>query len=319
MQDAASFSFLGLTIYNYGLCLLLGFALGVLALWFVSRGQPKERLAAAWTALLSLPLGLLCARVFWALLEPNFKPVLTFKNALDLSTGGMALFGALLGAVLAACLGARIARVKPLKALDQLAVAVFAFLIPARLGEGFTTLGVSRPLTTDLIINSFLARRDEYDAYLRTYLLEAAIALVILILLLRKVHQAQKTGTVFLTGCLLFGISQTLMESLRYDGHLRYSFIGVQQVLAATLFSVTLMVLAVRQLKNAQHARTLPLVTLVLVPLLLGAIVGVEFLIDRSQMGKLFSYGLYLLVLVVPLALGTTLLHREDHLGKTSD
>lgn len=319
MQETSPLPFLGLHLHPYGLCLLAGFLIAVLLLLSLTRGKPQQRLAAGWTALLSLPLALLFSRVFWSLLEPNFKPLLSLHNVLDLSTGGFALYGALLGACLAALLAARLAKIKPLAALDMLSVALCGFLIPARLGEGLTTLGVSRPLTTDLVINSFLAKRDEYDAYLRTYLLEAALALLLLVILYAAYHQAKKSGTVFLRGGLLFGVSQTLMESLRYDGHLRYSFIGVQQVLSAALFSAVLILLAVRQWRARPGSRALPLITLLALPLVLGAIVGVEFLIDRSQLGKIISYGLYLLVLAIPLALGMTLIRREDRLGQATD
>ncbi len=108
-----------------------------------------------------------------------------------------------------------------------------AFLIPARLGEGYTMLGLSRPLTLDALANSFLARQESYGKFLRTYLLEAAVALALLVVLVRALRQKKKDGHVFLLGCLLYGITQTLMESLRLDGHLRFSFVGLQQVLSA--------------------------------------------------------------------------------------
>lgn len=315
-EDARAFSVLGTPLYLYGLFVMLGAMAYLLVLYFRNYQDGKERLAAACTGLFSLILGFVFSRLMFVLLQPDYKPFLNLKNILDVTTGGFAMFGALLGAILAALLGAKAAGSDARKLLDSVAVAIPAFLFFARLGEGFTALGISRPLTTDWLANSFLAMRDEYDAYLRTYLLEAAIALILLMVLSRFAAKTKKPGRVFVLFCLLFGLTQTLMESLRYDGHLRYSFIGVQQVLSAVLFSLTLIWLAVRLLKHGQGSKALPVISLVLLPLILLAIVGVEFLVDRSEMGKLFSYGLYLPALVLPAVLGILMLRQEVQLGQ---
>lgn len=318
-EDTLSFTSQGAGIYAYGLSVMLGCWLAMLALLLLCRKSPKEKLAAAWTAFLSLPLGFLVARLVYGLLDPVFQPFLSLRNLLTVTTGGFSMFGALLGAFIAGLLAARIAGVKPLYLLDRLALALLAFLVPSRLGEGFTALGISRPLTTPWLAGSFLALQDQFDAYLRTYLLEAAIAALLFFCLLRVLRGGLWDGAVLTRFCLLFGLSQTLMESLRYDGHLRYSFIGVQQVLAAALFSLALVYIAVRALKQGRGLKALPIFALALLPVILGAIVGIEFLIDRSELGKLFSYLLYILALAIPGTLGILMLKREESLGQRAD
>lgn len=310
-EDAQAFTFLGTTVYAYGLMVMLGLWLAIALLVFLTQNSPKERYAAALTAVIAIPLGFVSARLMYALLDPNFQPLLTLANVLDVTSGGLSMFGALLGAVLAALIAANVSGVPGWRMLDLLSPALLIFLVPTRLGEGYTALGVSRPLTTDWVASSFLARQDDFDAYLRTYLLEAIIAAILLMVILRYLHKKHRDGKAFALFCLLFGITQTLMESLRYDGHMRYSFIGVQQVLAVTLFGVTLIVLAVRLLKHSS-GKLLPILGLAAVPFSVLAGVGVEFLIDRSEMGKIISYSLYLLVLVIPAALGILMLKRED-------
>ncbi len=318
-EGALSFPLFGVQVYAYGLMVMIGCWLGFAVILFLSRGRENERKAASLTALLSLPLGILLSRALYCLGDPSFAPLMNLKNALDVTTGGFSMYGALVGAVLAALTASRFSGVKPARTLDLLSPALAAFLIPARLGEGFTTLGVSRPLTTQWLSDSFLAMRDEYDAYLRTYLLEAFIALVILLVLLRILSGKPKNGRVFTLGCLLYGVTQTLMESLRYDGHLRHSFIGVQQVLSAALFSGVIILLAARLLRHQAGLKALPLLSLILLPLILGGIIGAEFMVDRSALGKLFSYALYLLILAFPLALGILLHQKEDRIEQKTD
>ncbi|MDD4079850.1 MAG: prolipoprotein diacylglyceryl transferase [Eubacteriales bacterium] len=307
--DTLAFPFLGTEIYAYGLCLLAGTFLGLGILYRLSR---KRNLmpAAALTGFLALPLGLILARLLFVFGDPIFRPYLSFANIFNLRTGGFAMYGALAGAVLGALFSARANRVKAARVLDILAPALMAFLIPARLGEGFTVLGISRPLTTPWIAGSFLARREPFEAYLRTYALEAFVALVLLIILLFALKRYRRPGNVFLMGCLLYSITQTLMESLRFDGHLRLSFVGIQQVLSAVLFSAALIVLAVRALKKP-GGKALPVLSLILLPLIIAGAIAVEFMIDRSPIGKLPAYGLYLLLLAIPLGLGMLLFRRE--------
>lgn len=111
----------------------------------------------------------------------------------------------------------------------------------------------------------------------------------------------------------MFGLSQCLFESLRYDGHLRYSFIGLQQVLSVTLFVLALVALAVRLLKQ-NKSRGLAIFTLCSLPVVLSAILGIEFMIDRSQLSKWLSYSLYVLVLLIPLVLGLMMRKRSGYI-----
>ena len=313
-EDAVSLPVFGTRIYAYGLTLMLGCWLAIILLWRLSSRQERLVRAAAFTSLFALPLGFALARVMYCLLDPVFRPILTLSNLLNVHTGGFAMYGALTGAVLAALIGARLGNAGKMRMLDLLSPALAVFLVPARLGEGFTTLGISRPLTTSWLTDSFLASRDTYDSYLRTYLLEAATALILAVFLTRMLRQNKKEGLVFSSFCLLYGITQTLMESLRYDGHLRYGFIGVQQVLSAALFGLTLIALAVRALRG-KGGKRLPILALVALPLVLAALVGVEFLIDRSEQGKLFSYSLYLPLLALPAVMGMRLIKLEESLG----
>lgn len=318
-EDAASLSLAGFETYAYGFALMLGCWAGLGLLYLLAKKDARTFKAAALSGLMALPLGLILSRLLYCLADPGFAPFISLSNILDISSGGFAMYGAISGAVLAAIAGAKLGGVNPKRMLDLTAPALAAFLIPARLGEGFTALGISRPLTTQWLADSFLALRDEYDAYLRTYLLEAAIAALLLIILLKRLRKKSWQGSTFMLGCLLYGVTQTLMESLRFDGHMRYSFIGIQQILSAALFSATLIVLAVRLLKKNRKGNWLPILSLALLPLVLGALIGVEFLVDRSGLGKLFSYALYLAVLAVPAVFGILMLKREEHFGQGID
>ena len=309
--QSATFVILGQTVYIYGLFLSVACLLaGSLLLLKTRKTTSRQKNAAALTCLLSPMLGLFFARLVYVAAEVNFAPFLSFQNAVNLRLGGLSMYGALIGAVLGAVISARLGGLKKAEWLDMITPSLFLFIAVARLGEQYTTLGISRPLVTGVLDHTFLAVRDEFDAYLRTYLLENAAAIILCAACFVYNKKQRRAGDVFLFGALLFGASQTLFESLRFDAHIRFSFIGLHQVLSAALFSGVLIFLAIRLIKQKTHQR-LAIISLSLILPVLGAIIGIEFMIDRSQVNKWLSYAIYAAVLLIPCCLGLSMLKRE--------
>ena len=309
--QAATFVILGQSVYIYGLFLSVACLLaGSLLLLKTRKTTSRQKNAAALTCLLSPMLGLFFARLVYVAAEVNFAPFLSFQNAVNLRLGGLSMYGALIGAVLGALISARLGGLKKAEWLDMITPSLFLFIAVARLGEQYTTLGISRPLVTGVLDHTFLAVRDEFDAYLRTYLLENAAAIILCAACFVYNKKQRRAGDVFLFGALLFGASQTLFESLRFDAHIRFSFIGLHQVLSAALFSGVLIFLAIRLIKQKTHQR-LAIISLSLILPVLGAIIGIEFMIDRSQVNKWLSYAIYAAVLLIPCCLGLSMLKRE--------
>lgn len=309
--QAATFVILGQSVYIYGLFLSVACLLaGSLLLLKTRKTTSRQKNAAALTCLLSPMLGLFFARLVYVAAEVNFAPFLSFQNAVNLRLGGLSMYGALIGAVLGSLISARLGGLKKAEWLDMITPSLFLFIAVARLGEQYTTLGISRPLVTGVLDHTFLAVRDEFDAYLRTYLLENAAAIILCAACFVYNKKQRRAGDVFLFGALLFGASQTLFESLRFDAHIRFSFVGLHQVLSAALFSGVLIFLAIRLIKQKTHQR-LAIISLSLILPLLGAIIGIEFMIDRSQVNKWLSYAIYAAVLLIPCCLGLSMLKRE--------
>ncbi len=310
---ASSFTFLGIMIYRYGLYLMLG-TLFALTVFLTTAGRravyDKALAASAWM----LPLALIFSRLLYCLTDSSFGAIASFRNVFRLTTGGLSMFGALLGMMLAIRIAAGRQKEAFSKLLDCFAPAVMWFIFFERLGERFTALGISRPLVTGLLDRTFLAFHDTYDVYLKTWLLEAAAALILFAVLYRLLRAAHRDGDVFLTGMLLFGATQILFESLRYDSHMRFGFTGLQQVLSAVLYGVAIIQMSLKA-KKARPASILPAVTLVLLAVAVLGALGIEFLIDRSSIDKALLYALYALLLAVPASLAYTQYKRSKFHG----
>ena len=299
MDEIITVSLLGLDISAYGLWVALGAACAAALSALLCRLKKLPAGTAPLFTALAVPLGLICARLLFCLLDFSFHSVFSLRAALMFWGGGYSMVGALLGAALAAFLTARIQGVHPLDALDTLFPAFMLFVACERLGEGCTELlGRSRPLTWTALENSFLVTNDGYEIYLNTYLPEAVTAVVLCLLLARLLRKNTHRGWVLLTGMLLLGSTQILWESLRFDNHMRYSFISMQMVLYACMLAVPLILFAARCGKKSAIAAVILLVAAVL------GVVWIEIMIDRSAISNLILYALYVLLLAVLIAAG---------------
>ena len=174
---------------------------------------------------------------------------------------------------------------------------MFVFIFFARLGEGSTELlGRSRSMTFDA--NNFLFFNDGYSTYLNTYILEAFCAAILFVVILFILWRERRPGDVLLTGMLLFGCTQVLWESLRFDSHMRFSFISMQMGIAALLFAVPLVIFAARCGRKAVIA------AVIVIALVVGGVVGIELMIDRTDVSNVLLYAAYVILLSVPAALG---------------
>lgn len=306
-EESKSFTLFGLTGFYYGLFVMLGAAVALALFAALCRKERMKAGTAALYGVLALPMGLICSRVLFCLLDFRFNGMITLRAMLSFWGGGYSMVGALAGAVLAALLTARIQKTGMLALLDLLTPALLLFMVFARLGEGYTELlGRSRTLTHEELATSFLAFNDGYDGYLKTYLLEAITAAILAGAMLAYLRAKPRAGHVLFTGMLLLGCTQVLWESLRFDSHMRYSFISMQQILFACMFAAPLVIYGIRCGKKQLW------LAIGACAAVAGIVVGLEFMIDRSGVDNLIIYALYVLTLCVPAALGICLRKRSD-------
>lgn len=307
-DEAEKITLAGVTVYAYGLFVCLGAACALIALWALSRKKQCAPGTAALTGALAVTLGFIGARALFCLLDGALGTAFPLRAYFLATGGGYSMLGALAGAGLGALLAARLTRQSPLRLLDCLAAALPLFIFFARLGERFVPdFGISRPLVGALLQNTFLCVTGEYDSYLATYYLEAAAAAVLFIVLLLDLRASRRAGNTFLLFLLLFGASQTLLESLRFDQHMRIAFVGLQQVLSMALLGGALIALC----RRAGRRRGLFWAAVCSIPLTVALGVGLEFMIDRTNISRYLLYLVYILVLAAPVCLGLRLRREE--------
>ena len=305
-EDAVTTYFLGAQVYAFGLYAALGMAIAMIALAMLLRRAKWPKGAAPLTGVLAMGCGFLVSRLFFCFMDQGLGGPVPLKGVLLVTGGGYSMMGALLGACFGAILASKIMKQKPAALLDLLSPAFMLFVACERLGEGYIDdFGISRPLVGELLKGSFLAIEGDYDWVLATYLIESFAALVLALILLRDVSKKdRRAGNTFLLFLLLFGASQVILESLRFDQHMHLSFVGLQQIIAMLLLAAGVIVLALRRMKDK---RGLALAALILLPVAAGVGVGLEFAIDRTTMNRFLLYAVFILLMAAPAALGVRL------------
>ncbi len=324
IEDAPQTVFLGVRVYTWGLYCFFGAVLCLLTVFLHSR-RTGEKGTAPLFGVLALPMGLFLSRLFYCLFDVRMR---VFADLLDgsmewgeylamvfgIAAGGFSMFGALLGGVLAAVLCARILKTDKRRLLDSVVCALLLFIAAERLGEGsLEDFGVSRPLNERTGLWGLFITHGEYDDCISTYMLESLTALTLFVLLEWR-RSSLKEGDVFLMGMLSFGLTQVLMESLRFDQHMRFSFVGMQQLMAMGCAVYALAVYALRIKKRGIPSR-LPLVTAAAVPAVIVLIVLLEFMIDRSGVSRVLLYAVYIVLLAGLWVLGH-LMRRVQEKGE---
>ncbi len=301
--DAATMS-----LWLFGLTVALGAGLSFWFFCFNARRNGLNGGTAPLTYFLGMPFSLLLSRLMFCLLDDSYTSITDLRNFFRWNDGGYALFGVLIGMTLTAAFCALLLKQRPAETLDALCPSLFLFIFFERLGEGFIRdFGISRSLIYGTLKGTFLVQTD-MGSYLRTWIFEAAIALILFVVILRIAALDVRPGYVFLKACILFGATQVLMESLRYDNHLTFTFVGVQHILSMVVLGIPVLILAKRGLKPK---KPLAIAGLILIPVVVGLLVFLEFQIDRTETNRYMLYGIYALALAAPTAVGFLLAGNE--------
>lgn len=314
MLDEAAYFLLGnIKIYYYGLHIALGALAAVIVLALCCRARRMPAGAALLYAVLAMPLGVACSRVLFCLLDGRFRGIFSLRVMLCFWGGGHSMVGALLGAALAAVIAAKILAVPARRMLDMMAPALLVFIASARVGEQYTEmLGRSRALVSEVWRQGWLVTGDEYALYLKTYVLEALCALILAVTLLPGLLHGKRDGDTLLSAMLLFGCTQVLWESLRFDAHMRESFVSLQMLLYAVMFAAALLIFARRYAKRLGHGWPVWL-ALGVIALVAGGVIGLEFMIDRSGISRFLLYVPYVLLLALPAVCGFVFKKRSNY------
>ena len=274
---------------RFGLTLAAGAVMGLLFLRYVSGKQPELRLALMWTTVLAVPFGLIGARLVYCLVNIGYylNTIAAPAAMLKPWEGGLSLSGALVFAVLAGIIGAKLGKVSIGRVLDAMAVPLLLLAVYADMAAGFISMAFG-PEVNGLV--SLLSIDINGTERLDTTVLILLALLVILFAVHRSLHgKTAPAGLRFAVYAFLYGSVMILMESLREDGHMVWGFVHAEMVFDLCFALAALLFLA--------RTKKRILLALLATAVLAGAVVALEFALDRSSIGDGLLYGAYIAVL----------------------
>ena len=265
-----------------------------------------------------LGLSLVLARFFhWYCRADSYPDFLTAMT--DYTSGGYALMGVFLGCFLVAVVLRLLQFSLDLgEMLDCMSIAACAGIAVGRLNSLFNAtdrgnvLAHLKNLPFAYPVTNAVSGAQEYR--LATFLIQAMVALGLLIVLSLFYFRGNKkgklpSGDTCLVFLLLYGASQVVLDSTRYDSMFFRSngFVSVVQVLGALALALNVVVFSRRMVKSGGfHLWQIPLW------LLIGASMGgagfMEYYVQRRGNEAAFAYSIMMLCLLITIAL--TLLIR---------
>ena len=266
---------------------------------FLAFYLPKGRSGAAAAA---VPMALVLSVFFARLVHWYFRPdsYEGFAAAMtDLTSGGFALLGVFLGCGITVLLLwlLRLER-EPLRMLDAMSLGGCFGIALGRLSCFFSTadrgqLVTFRSLPFAYPVNNAVTGAEEYR--LATFVIQsmAAAAVFLVLLLFFLLYKKKRSGDTTLIFALLYGMSQAVLDSTRYDSLFMRSngFISVVQISGALAVVAVSVLFAGRLVKNRGFRAWYCPIWLAMLGMLGGA--GyMEYFVQRHGDRAVFSYSI---------------------------
>jgi phosphatidylglycerol:prolipoprotein diacylglycerol transferase len=254
--NTTAFTVFGLAIQWYGIIIALGFMLAVIYCTAKAPvvGIRAEDLTDA--LLFAVPAAIIGSRLYFVMFNLNqFRG--NFWGIFNIREGGVAIYGAVIFALVTAYIFARIRKMKPLALLD---IGVLGFLIGQSVGrwgnfanrEAFGTV-TSLPWRMEIYIPNLGERAAVHPTFLYESLWMAAGFLLLHILLEKRKYD----GQILLIYIAWYGFGRGIIEGLRTDSlYLFNTGLRVSQVLAFASCAIALGLLTYIQLRKSKAVGT---------------------------------------------------------------
>ncbi|HBN85642.1 MAG TPA: prolipoprotein diacylglyceryl transferase [Clostridiales bacterium] len=244
--DRVAFTPFGVPIYWYGLFIAFGFMLSLIMAGYSARKFKIKKDDLYDLVLICAPIAIICARLFYVIFDWQ-----TFKNDLgaifNFRQGGLAIYGAVIGAFGAAYLVCKKKKMIPLRVFD-FAAPYFAFSQAIGRWGNFVNqeaFGVNTNLPWGMTGNRIRSYLENQQGLLAsqgmqvnpelpvhpTFLYESLWNMGAFFLLLWLRKNKKVDGEVFFGYMILYGLGRSWIEGLRTDSLMLGSF-RISQLLA---------------------------------------------------------------------------------------
>ena len=253
--DRVAFTIGSKPVYWYGIIITLGLLLGVYMAVFLGKKRGVSSDTVFDIVLWGLPSAIVCARLYYVLFEfEQYKDNLW--DVFKIWEGGIAIYGAVIGAVLAAYIYCRVKKLDFLQIADVCCVGLITGQAIGRWGN-FTNqeaFGVNTAMPWGMTGSDITEKLEQMkNAGMNvspdmpvhpTFLYESLWNLAVLIVLVFVFYKFYKfNGQIFLSYISLYGLGRLWIEGLRTDS-LYLGIFRISQLVAfvCVVFGVVLLI-----------------------------------------------------------------------------
>ena len=244
-----SFELGALHVQWYGVCVLLGFFVWVLVTSLLWRRGGGDAIEAAWACLLAAPVAFIGARLYHVITEYDvYRGDPT--GAFDVTNGGLGIYGAIAGGVLAIVVYAN-ARGWPIATfLDCAIIGVPLAQAFGRFGNYFNQELIGAPTDLPWGLNVDLAYRplgyQGYETFQPAFLFESLLCIGIFVAvgcLWGPLHLRCRTGCMVGAYLILYGFVRFFIELLRIEPALEIGPFRLNEVISLLVLLTGLLIL----------------------------------------------------------------------------
>ena len=238
------FGIQGLNIAWYGVIIASGLLLGILLASLRARRRGWSSDLVLDFILLAVPLAIIGARAYYVAFEWDYFAA-NPARIIAINTGGLAIYGAVIGGFLAAFLFTRVTKFPFLKLLDLVIPSLILGQAMGRWGnfinqEAYGAL-ITNPNLQFFPLAVYIQSLGEWHQ--ATFFYESFCNSILFVLVLLLGRKGAKDGTLLATYFVGYGIARTVIEGLRTDSLYLFGTIRVSQVLSAALVVVGIVML----------------------------------------------------------------------------
>ena len=226
--NRVAFTLFSRPIFWYAICILTGFALGFIfvSLTAKKRGvDPDHIFDICFWGLIS---SIVCARIYYCIFD--WDSIGSFWNVFKIWEGGIAIYGAIIGAILSTAIYCKRKNLNTLNVFDVCCPGLFIGQIVGRWGNFFNAEVFGRE--TDNILRMTINGGPGVHPL---FLYEGIWNLVGLILLLLFRHRKKVDGQVFCFYIFWYSLGRLFLEGMRQSEYILYlipNVLGISQVVA---------------------------------------------------------------------------------------
>ncbi len=212
--DRVAFSIFGLDIYWYAVIIVTGFALAILLAFRLLKKTSISQDNLLDMILIATPIAVICARLYYVIMDSG-NSYETFWDVINIRNGGLAIYGAVIGAVASVAV---YCTVKKLKVFDILDLVGIGFILAQGIGRwgNFVNQEAFGKATDSFLRMTIYYGGVQYSVH-PTFLYESLWNLTGALLLYFLFKKRQYVGQVFLGYLGWYGLGRAIIEGLRIN------------------------------------------------------------------------------------------------------